>query len=123
MNIVVRTVLVSFELASKRCKILIDAHYNLLSEIITKKHKSVEGACRVSIESVLKTSADWMPVRFLFFDKDGLDLYIYYGVLVPEDIVIKDSNFLWTNINDITQKEEVDDHVKEAIWSAIRKIK
>lgn len=123
MNVIVKTAVVSFDLKTRACRLLLDTYNNLLTIIANESHKSIESACRESIEEVLKTDAAWMPVRFLSFLKDGNDLNIYYGVLVPEDIAIINDAFIWTDLNSIVNNEDIDNDVQKAIWEAVRKVK
>lgn len=122
MNVVVKTVIVSFDVKTRQCKVLLDVHNNPVNTILTEEHKSVEDAARKSIEEHLKTDASWMPVRFLFFAKDGSMLDVYYGVLVPEEIVIVSDTVLWQDMRAITSGE-LDKEVKKAVWDAIKKVK
>lgn len=123
MNVLVKTAVVSFDLNTRACKLLLDIYNNLLTMVVTEEHKSVEAACRQSIEEILKTDAAWMPIRFLSFVKDGNDLNIYYGVLVPEDITIINESYMWTSLNNIMGNEDIDSDVQKAIWEAVRKVK
>ena len=123
MDVVVKTVLVCFDVLTKECKILMDKYGNILSMIPEFHHSSIEETCRKSIESVLKTDASWMPIKFLFFTKRDNDLNIYYGVLVPEQIVILNNSVYWEKLDKLINSEDVDEDIKEAIWEAVRKIK
>lgn len=123
MNVVVKTVLVCFDILTKDCKILMDKYGNLLSLVPETHHSSIEETCRKSIESVLKTDASWMPIKFLFFTKYEDDLNIYYGVLVPEQIVSLDDSTYWEKLDKIINSEDIDEDIQKAIWEAVRRIK
>ncbi len=122
MNVVVKTIVVSFDVKTRLCKVLLDIYNNPVSTILCENHKSVEDAARKSIEEHLKTDASWMPVRFLFFCVEGNTLDIYYGVLVPEEIVIVTDQVLWQDISTLTSGE-LDKDVQKAVWDAIKKLK
>lgn len=100
-----------------------DKYGNLLSLIPETHHSSIEETCRKSIESVLKTDASWMPIKFLFFTKYEDDLNIYYGVLVPEQIVSLDDSTYWEKLDKIINSEDIDEDIQKAIWEAVRRIK
>lgn len=122
MNVVVKTIVVAFDVITRQCKVLLDVHNNPVSTILSDSYKSVEEAARKSIEEHLRTDASWMPVRFLFFSMEGNMLDIYYGVLVPEEIVITSENVLWQDMKTITSGE-LDKDVQKAVWDAIKKLK
>lgn len=123
MNVIVKTVLVCFDVLTQNCKILMDTYGNLLSAIPETNHSTIEETCRKSIESVLKTDASWMPVKFLFFTKYEDDLNIYYGILVPEEIVILNDSVYWEKLDKLINSEDIDEDTQKAIWEAVRKIK